>query len=90
MADQDVRAVAPAANARRHDHRHDHGVTCTQGCPTQTQHESRPDSLGAFDPAALISARGLGFARNGRVLIGAPADEYLSMVDWTSPSASRS
>jgi zinc transport system ATP-binding protein len=69
MADQDVRAVAPAANARSHDDGHDHGVTCTQGCPTQTQHESRPDSLGAFDPAALISARGLGFARNGRVLL---------------------
>ena len=29
-------------------------------------------------------------ARNGRVLIGAPADEYIPMVDWTSPSASRS
>ena len=41
MADQDVRAVAPAANARSHDDSHDHGVTCTQGCPTQTQHESR-------------------------------------------------
>jgi len=29
-------------------------------------------------------------ARNGRVLIGAPADEYTPMVDWTSPAASRS
>ena len=29
-------------------------------------------------------------ARNGRVLIGAPADDYTPMVDWTSPSASRS
>src|SRR3954463_14923065 len=66
MADQDVRAAAPAANPRSHDDTL-HGVTCTQGCTTQ--HESRPDSLGAFDPAALISARGLGFARNGRVLL---------------------
>ena len=29
-------------------------------------------------------------ARDGRVLIGAPADEYIPMVDWTSPPASRS
>jgi hypothetical protein len=29
-------------------------------------------------------------ARNGRVIIGAPADEYIPMVDWTSSSASRS
>lgn len=26
-------------------------------------------------------------ARNGRVLIGAPADEYTSLVNWTSPPA---
>jgi Transglutaminase-like superfamily len=29
-------------------------------------------------------------ARDGRVLIGAPADDYTPIVDWTSPSASRS
>ena len=29
-------------------------------------------------------------ARNGRVLIGSPADDYTPIVDWTSPSATHS
>jgi zinc transport system ATP-binding protein len=65
MADQDARAAAPAASARSDDGGHTHGVTCKQGCATHTHHES----LGAIDPAALISARGLGLARNGRDLL---------------------
>jgi zinc transport system ATP-binding protein len=63
MADQDVRAATSAANARSHDDGHEHGATCKQGC--DTHHES----LGAIDPTALISARGLGLERNGRHLL---------------------
>jgi len=65
MADQDVRAAAPAANARSHDDGHTHGASCKQGCATHTNHES----LGAIDASALISARGLGLVRNGRDLL---------------------
>jgi zinc transport system ATP-binding protein len=65
MADQDVRAAAPAANARSHDDGHEHGASCKQGCAAHTHQES----LGAIDPTALISARGLGLERNGRPLL---------------------
>ena len=65
MADQDVRAAAPAANARSYDDGHDHGAACRQGCAAHAHHES----LGAIDPAALVSARDLGLVRNGRDLL---------------------
>jgi zinc transport system ATP-binding protein len=65
MADQDVRAAAPAANVRSHGEGHEHGASCKQGCATHT----RQESLGAIDPTALVSARGLGLVRNGRNLL---------------------
>jgi zinc transport system ATP-binding protein len=65
MADQDVRAAASAATARNHDDGHEHGAACKQGCVGHTHHES----LAAIDPAALVSARGLGLVRNGRDLL---------------------
>jgi zinc transport system ATP-binding protein len=61
MADRDVRAAAAAANARSPDD----GASCAQGCATHAHAEG----LGALDPTALISARGLVLLRNDRVLL---------------------
>jgi len=66
MADRDV---AASVNARSHDDDHDRDVTCKQGCATHTPHESYQEPLGAINPTALISARGLGLVRNGRDLL---------------------
>ena len=49
-------------------------------CTSQSESGEPPDTLEAH----------AWLARNGRVLIGAPADEYTPMVDWTSRSGSRS
>ena len=46
-------------------------------------------TIGVRRTADMLEAHAW-LARNGRVLIGAPADEYLPLVDWTRPSASRS
>ncbi len=63
MADQAGRA--PPAAMQASDHRHGHDLSCAEGCSQPTHvHETAP-----FDPAALISARGLAVARNGRDLL---------------------
>src|SRR5262245_12447618 len=65
MADRDVRAAAAAASARSPDDGAHGGASCEQDCATHAHGES----LGAIDPTALISARGLALLRNGRVLL---------------------
>ena len=62
MADRVARA---ATNARSHDPGPAHGSSCRQGCPP----ELRNEVAAPFDTNALISARGLSVARNGRDLL---------------------
>ncbi|HUS98508.1 MAG TPA: metal ABC transporter ATP-binding protein [Hyphomicrobiaceae bacterium] len=63
MADQERHAARADASVRGHGS--GHSLTCKHECPPQGQAESKA----AFNPDALISARGLGITRNGRDLL---------------------
>jgi zinc transport system ATP-binding protein len=65
MANQQGRAAQGAGDARGHASGHVHGVTCPPGCSPHAQEENPAP----FDANALISARGIGLARNGRDLL---------------------
>ena len=61
MGDREGRASPGAEGAHGHSH--------VQGHDASGRPLARPKSIHPFDPGALISARGLGIARNGRDLL---------------------
>lgn len=66
MADQQGRVAPPAEPAQAHPHAH--ASRCTHGC-AHPEHASHGRAPAPFDADALVSARGLGVARNGRDLL---------------------
>lgn len=68
MADQLGRA-APAAPPVHSDRQpHAHAGNCPHGC-AHPEHSTGKSAPATFDPAALVSARGLSVSRNGRHLL---------------------
>lgn len=61
MAEREGRASPGAEGAHGHYHVQGDDVSCRQ--------DARPKSIAQFDPASLISARGLGISRTGRDLL---------------------
>jgi len=73
MAERVGRVAAATANARTHAPAQgaQHDASCTQGCagPGAVHAHGHKHEPAPFDRKALISARGLGVARNGRELL---------------------